>query len=61
MPNIQLLDLTSHSQVQPPTTSISDLAESLSLLRVLPDSDRELYIQQLSEFTLFPKLPFEVR
>jgi hypothetical protein len=61
MPNIQLLDLTSHSQVQPPTTSISDLAESLSLLRVLPDSDRELYIQQVSEFTLFPKLPDEVR
>jgi hypothetical protein len=61
MPKIQFLDLTSHAQVQPPTTSINDLAESLSLLRVLPDPDQELYIQKLSEFTLFPKLPIEVR
>jgi hypothetical protein len=61
MPKIQFLDLTSHAQVQPPTTSINDLAESLSLLRVLPDPDQELYIQKLSEVTLFPKLPIEVR
>jgi hypothetical protein len=57
MPKIQLLDLTSNVQVQPPT----DLAEALNLLQVLPDPDRELYIQRLSEFTLFPKLPIEVR
>jgi hypothetical protein len=63
MSKIQLLDLTSnvHVQVQPPTTNLEELTESLNLLRVLPDPDRELYIQKLSEFTLFTKLPVEVR
>lgn len=56
--------MASHTQVQPPTMSINSingLAKSLSQLRVLPDSNRELYIQRLSVFTLFPKLPTEVR
>jgi hypothetical protein len=34
---------------------------ALEILRVLPDPDQELSIQQLSEFTLFAKLPVEIR
>jgi hypothetical protein len=34
---------------------------ALEMLRLLPDPDQELSIQQLSEFTLFPELPVEIR
>jgi hypothetical protein len=63
MPKIQLLNLTSnvHSQAQPSNASLEEWTKSLNLLRALPDPDRELYIQKLSKFTLFPKLHVEIR
>ena len=48
-------------KIKPPTSAMKAAIAALEILRVLPDPNRELFIQQLSEFTLFPKLPVEIR
>jgi hypothetical protein len=48
-------------KIKPPTLAMEAAIAALEILRVLPDPDQELSIQQLSEFTLFAKLPVEIR
>jgi hypothetical protein len=40
---------------------MDEMAGALALLQLLPDPNQDLSIQTLSEFTLFPKLPLELR
>jgi hypothetical protein len=48
-------------KIKSPTSAMEAAIAALEMLQLLPDPDQELSIQQLSEFTLFPKLPIEIR